>query len=166
MLPAANLALNTTEDTALPIPDTTLTSGVTDVDSSSFTVNIVSGPTSGNLTRVAGGYSFVPALNSNGNVTFTYTVTDNGAPPATSNNSRTVVIIVGARARGTPWRGGRAGWGMHGRPGRPSYAWGGTPRCTHSRLELCGCWRMRSAQLLVRGSSGPATPVFARPWRC
>ena len=84
VLPATDLPLSTAEDTPLAINDTTLTSNVTDVDSSTFTVNITSGPTTGTLTRVNGGYIFQPELDSNATVEFTYTVTDDGTPALTS----------------------------------------------------------------------------------
>jgi hypothetical protein len=151
VLPAGALALNTSEDTALPITKAQLVAGVADVDSSSFTVTVLApGPSSGTLSgpNASGDYTFRPAPNSNATVTFTYTVTNDDATAPQTSNARTVAITVGARARaslgvgvaGVGWMGG---WIRAGR--RP--AWHST------RPRVC----------LTMIPHHPAHPMHAQP---
>jgi VCBS repeat-containing protein len=95
----ANATLPTAEDTAVTVDLRPLASDVETADAN-LTFTIVTGPGSGTLaaTGTPGVYTYTPAGNFNGMVTFTYTVTDTGDPTGSTNiltsNTATVTITV------------------------------------------------------------------------
>ena len=95
VLPSAALQLNTTSRQRL-VTNAELLAGVTDVDSSVFTVVVVSPPASSDFTAVVDGYDF-KAKGSGTFFTFTYKVNDGVA----DSNVRTgnITLISERRAR-------------------------------------------------------------------
>ncbi|MBU1775847.1 MAG: tandem-95 repeat protein [Gammaproteobacteria bacterium] len=87
---AADAAVTTAEDTALVID---LRTYATDVDSTTFTASIFTGPTHGVLTQNAdGSYTYTPTANYNGADSFTYLVNDGSA----DSNIATVTLAITA----------------------------------------------------------------------
>ncbi len=82
------------EDTALTVPvGTGVLANDTDVDSGSLTAVLVAAPATGTLTLNAnGGFTYTPAANVNGPVTFTYKASDG----ALFSNTVTVTINIAA----------------------------------------------------------------------
>lgn len=81
------------EDTPLNIPAKGVLTNDVDVENNTLTAVLVSGPSSGNLTLNSdGSFSYTPAANFNGDVTFTYKANDGSA----DSNIATVTITVNA----------------------------------------------------------------------
>ena len=85
---------NATEDTALVVPAASgVLVGDTDVEGSALTAVVVSPPATGALNLAAnGGFTYTPAANANGVVSFTYRASDGAA----QSNIATVTITIAA----------------------------------------------------------------------
>jgi VCBS repeat-containing protein len=90
---ATNDAYGTAEDTPLTVPAPGVLANDTDLDSSTLTATVVTGPAHGTLTLDAnGGFTYIPAANFNGPDTFTYRASDG----TLTSNLATVTITVTA----------------------------------------------------------------------
>jgi VCBS repeat-containing protein len=93
-MPVANAdTYCTNEDTTLNVVAPGVLGNDTDADGNPLTAILVSGPASGSLTLNANGsFSFTPATNASGTVTFTYKANDGSA----DSNAATVSITIAA----------------------------------------------------------------------
>src|SRR5207245_1445136 len=85
---AANDSYTTNEDTPLTVAAPGVLGNDTDIDSSTLTAVVVTGPANGTLTlNTDGSFTYTPAANFNGTDTFTYKVNDGSldSHPATVN---------------------------------------------------------------------------------
>ncbi len=90
---AVNDSYTATEDVVLTVATPGVLANDTDIDSSTLTAVVVTGPAHGTLTLAAtGGFTYAPAANFNGNDSFTYRANDG----ALNSNVATVAIAVTA----------------------------------------------------------------------
>jgi len=91
---AVNDTYSTAEDTVLTVAAPGVLANDSDVDSATLTAVLVTGPASGTIVLNAnGGFTYTPALNFFGTVTFTYQARD---PSLALSNIATVTITVTA----------------------------------------------------------------------